>query len=296
MTGTQAQGRPAVDERAVQRSVEARRTFAGLVRSEWLKLRTLRSTCWTLGLVVAMQIAMAVTEGASLATSYPDGIGSHGATTLASLAAGGVSATQFAVMVLGVLCVTGEYRTGQVRSTFNADPGRVLVLAAKGVVVAGLTFITSFAAMVVSGVVLRVMAGDLAAGMSYLDLTAVRITVGAPLYLSLIALMSLALGAALRRAGAAICAVLVIVMALPGTASMFPGGWVGTLVSYLPGSAGAAIYDAGATVADSTLNPMAAAMGGGTVMLPAWLGLLVLAGWVALIWGWGVSATQRRDV
>lgn len=283
-------GAPAVRTGTVQR------TFSGLARSEWLKLRSLRSTYWTLGLVVVMQIAMAATEGNSLATTFPDGIGAQGAATLAGLATSGVSAAQFAVLVLGVLAVTGEYRTGQIRSTFNADPGRVQVLAAKAAVVAGLTFVVAAASVLVSFVVLRVMAGDLAAGTSWLSLAALRILLGAAVYLAVVCLMSVALGAALRRTGGAVCAVLVVLMALPGLASMFQGGWVDTVVSYLPASAGAALYDAGSAGVDSTLNPMSVALGGGGAVLPAWLGLLVSLLWVAVLWGWGVSATRRRDV
>jgi len=266
--------------------------FRGLVDGEWIKLRSLRSTSWVVGVTAVMMISMAVTMALSVgSTSRLD------APAVAGMATGGVTGAQFAVMLLGVFAITGEYRTGQIRSTFNADPRRTRVLAAKAVVVALTAFVTAVVSTVVSLVVAHVILlvrGSAPGFLDYVDLEVWRVLLGAPLYLVFVAVASLACGAALRRSAAAVTAVLGILWMLPGTAVMFEGSWVTTLVSFLPASAGAALYSTDSATGEmDVFGAMSPASG---VELAPWQGLFILLAYLALFWAVGMAAVKRKDV
>jgi ABC-2 type transport system permease protein len=129
---------------AVHRASPYRVTFPRLVLSEWIKLTSLRSTWWSLGIAAALSVgisAMIAAASAEFGAGFP-----------------AVSAilmpTQFTMLVAGILgaiAVTGEYSTGMIRSTLAAAPRRGAVLGAKAVVVAllmGATMVISYAAAV----------------------------------------------------------------------------------------------------------------------------------------------------
>jgi ABC-2 type transport system permease protein len=108
-------------------------TFAGVVRGEWIKLLSLRSTWWALAstaaviTLVALAAAMslnAMTEDPTLAPGIEQ---MHGAEVIA----GGFHFGMLTIAVLGALLITGEYATGMIRSTFAAVPTRIPVLGAK---------------------------------------------------------------------------------------------------------------------------------------------------------------------
>lgn len=102
-------------------------TAARLLTSEWIKLRTLRSTWWALALSIVLMVAMAMSRTASIA-QVPEAAGLvEGSVYVTS----GAALAQLVFCVLGVLAVTGEYATGQIRSSLAAAPTRVPVLWTK---------------------------------------------------------------------------------------------------------------------------------------------------------------------
>ncbi|MEK8227089.1 hypothetical protein NKG05_14980 [Oerskovia sp. M15] len=104
-------------------------TFGRLVGAEWIKFRSLRSSWWVLGVGLLFLPALAVSRMMSIA-QVPEAVGSPslvGAVYVTS----GVVLAQLAFCTFGVLAVTGEYGTGQIRSTLVAAPSRVTALAAK---------------------------------------------------------------------------------------------------------------------------------------------------------------------
>jgi ABC-2 type transport system permease protein len=268
----------------------AQQSWRGLIDSEWIKLRTARSTHWTVGIIAAMMLVMAATMAITQEASGP-----ADAAAVASMAAGGVTGAQFAAMVLGTFAITGEYRTGQIRSTFNADPTRLRVLTAKAAVVALTTFLSGLVSSLVAFVVAHValaVTGHGAASLVSLD--ALRIMAGAATYLTFTAVISLALGAALRRSAAAITTVLALLWMLPGTAVILPGAWAGAIVSFMPAAAGAALYassyDAGEMDIFSAMTPA------GGIDLAPWQGLATLLVYLAAISAVAATAIRRKDV
>src|SRR5258708_39688753 len=111
---------------AVRHAAAGHYRFRHVARMEWIKLRTLRSTWWTLAITVGGAAAMAVVIGANTR---------NGAGDLTNNALAGVVPGLLLTGVLGVLMMTGEYTSGMIRATLAAVPGRPLVLAAKAAVV-----------------------------------------------------------------------------------------------------------------------------------------------------------------
>jgi ABC-2 type transport system permease protein len=122
-----------------------RLTFPRVVAAEWIKIRTVRSTIWTLVAMVVLMVGFAALAawGSTLTTTdQPPAIGMN----VAQLLSAGYQLGQLAVAVLGVLTIAGEYSTGMIRTSFTAVPRRIPVLAAKAlvlsVVVATVTVVT----------------------------------------------------------------------------------------------------------------------------------------------------------
>ncbi len=103
--------------------------FADLLRSEFCKLRTVRSTYWSLAAAVVFNVALA----AILAIVLPSHMSTHQKAAIDStrVSLGGLHLSQIAFGVLGVLVITSEYGTGMIRATLAAVPQRRLMLAAK---------------------------------------------------------------------------------------------------------------------------------------------------------------------
>ena len=117
-----------------QTSSPHRLTFVRALRSEWIKLSTLRSTWWSIGIAAALTIGIAVLVAG--AVNVP------GFEPIQAV----VTPFQFTMLlagIIGAIAVTGEYSTGMIRSTLAADPVRGSVLAAKATVVAVFLFIAS---------------------------------------------------------------------------------------------------------------------------------------------------------
>ncbi len=188
--------------------------MTSIVRMEWHKLRTVRSTWWILALFMVALIGLAV-----LALSHEN----FPRLSAADRAAFdpvhdtfiGLVLGQLLTGTLGVLAITTEFSSGMIRATFAAAPRRSLVLAAKAAVLGTVTLaageLAAFAAFL--------------AGQSALPAPAPHATLGQPgvlravllagAYPALIALIGLAFGALVRHTAGAICALVGVLFVLP---------------------------------------------------------------------------------
>jgi len=256
-------------------------TQTRIMRSEWIKLRSLRSTQWTMGLAVLLLIGLAV----------PLCISASGNWTPAEVAAGkqdptyqslaGLLLAQVAIGVLGVLTMTGEYATGMIRATFGLVPRRLPVLWAKAAVLAGATFVLMLVASVVSFLIGQAILGSHGVGVSLGSDGAARAILGAAFYLTAIALLGLTLGALLRHTAGAVTALLGAVLGLPLIFSMF-GERLESAQEYLPSLLGAAISSTAPVRLTSLLSP-----GRAFVMLCLYIAVLGVA---------SAYVITRRDV
>src|SRR3954452_17298624 len=98
------------------------RVFSAASRMEWIKLRSLRSSWWTLAATIAGAAGIAVAVGANSKDALSD---------VTNNLLAGVAPGLLLIGALGVLTMTGEYSSGMVRATLAAVPNRPLLLAAK---------------------------------------------------------------------------------------------------------------------------------------------------------------------
>ncbi|MEU4115218.1 ABC transporter permease [Kitasatospora sp. NPDC028055] len=257
-------------------------TAARVLRSEWAKLWSLRSTWITLGLallflvafglIAAFQFKSRITSGRPMDRDFAN-------SSALSLSLFGTNFAQLALGVLGVLVAAGEYSTGMIRSTLAAVPRRLPVLWSKaavyGVIALVLGTVGVFAAFTADS---GILSGTRAA-MTLSDPGVVRGLFGAGLYLGLVGVIGVALGALLRSVAGGIAVLVASLMLIPGLTSLLPTSWQSHISPYLPSHAGEAMF---ALHHDSTtLSPTA--------------GLLVFLGWTVLALAGAAVRLVRSD-
>lgn len=206
-------------------------TPARVLRSEWHKLWTLRSTWITLIVTSALTAAM----GAGLGAAY-DGTGEGGMDTVVFVLLG-TQFTQINLGVLGILATAGEYSTGQIRATMTAVPRRLPVLWSKAAVLAAiafpLTLLTNFLTFPLAQSFLSGTDQSAALG----DPGVLRALVGNAGGLTLLAVLALGIGALVRSVPMAIGAFIGLIMIVPEVMAMLPYEIVDDAVRYFPGRA-----------------------------------------------------------
>ncbi|MFE6823698.1 ABC transporter permease [Streptomyces sp. NPDC057690] len=256
-----------------------------VLRSEWAKFWSLRSSWITLGVAVFLLVLFGTIAGYTysadaVASGGPPGPGAgSGDSDAVSLALTGVSFAQLAVGVLGVLLAAGEYSTGMIRSTLAAVPRRLPVLWSKAAVIGPIALVlTTVGALAAFQLGTPGLDGERIA-LSLGDDGVLRSLAGAGLYLGLVAVFGVALGMLLRSSAGAIAALVGVLLILPGLASLLPDAWYDTLSPYFPSNAGSAVY--ALHQSSDVLSPGA--------------GLAVFAGWVALALAGAAYRLARTD-
>lgn len=260
-------------------------TFGRLAAAEWVKLRSLRSSWWTLVVGALVVPAFAASRMASIA-AVPEAVGSPylvGAVYVTS----GVALTQLVFCTLGVLAIAGEYGTGQIRSTLAAAPTRVPALAAKLLV----TVLAVMAASVVAVLLAWAASAPWFAvtGMS-IDLTRgedLRIMLGVPLYLGAVTALAFGIGALVRSSAAGIAAVLGLLLVVENALASIPWTPIQTLAAHLPASAGSRLLQSDEVGSVLTVSS--------TTDLTPWQGYGVLLAWVAAVLVVAGVLLRRRD-
>src|SRR5919202_36356 len=214
-----------------------------VLHSEWTKLRSVRSTYWTLLAAAAATIGL----GAVLCLFYINNYTTMSAADRAafeptSYALSGVFLAQLAVAVLGVLVITSEYGTGMIRTTFAAVPQRRLVLAAKAIVFTAVTLVTGVVSCLVGFFLSQAILSS-----HHLQTTlgapgVLRAVIGGGLYLAVLGLLAFGIGAIIRHTAGAIAAIFGLVLVLPTMAIFLPSSLSNNIGPYLPSNAGRAIF------------------------------------------------------
>jgi ABC-2 type transport system permease protein len=217
-----------------------RRRF-GIFLSEFWKLGTVRSTYWSVGAAVVSNVAVA----ALLAVFLPSHMSAHQKAVIDStrVSLGGLHLSQVAFGVLGVLVITSEYGTGMIRATLAAVPQRRLMLAAKTAVFAVTALTAAIASCFAAYFAFQAFlpAGD-AMRTSLSDPGVLRAVTGAGLYLTVLGLLGLGLGAVIRSSAGAIATLLGTLFVPSLLADLLPQSWQDTIGAYLPMNAADTIY------------------------------------------------------
>ncbi|MGN6680951.1 MAG: ABC transporter permease subunit [Streptosporangiaceae bacterium] len=208
---------------------------------------------------------------------------------------GGVFAGLIAMIVIGVMFMTAEYRRGMIRSTFAASPRRGRVLAAKAIVLGSVTFVAAMIAVAITIPVGQHLLRDNGVpvfSLPVLDL--LRVEVGTAALLAVGAVLALAVGTLLRRSAATVTAVIagiVLPYLLAGLSGVMPVGVEEWLVRVTPAAAFAIQQVAPAyPQVDSTYTPA-----NGYFPLPPGAGFAVLCAWTALALALAAYVLRRRD-
>ncbi len=250
---------------------EVRVTQLRVVRSEYTKFRSLRSTLYTLLLAVVFMIGLGALF-AGIQAGQAKGL--DAGQTAVSVSLTGTFFAQLSIGVLGVLVITGEYNTEMIRASLAVVPSRLPMLWAKLTVCAVAVFLTmlvsSFAAFFLGQALLS--GKHLNASLS--DTGALRSIFGAALYLAVAAITALALGAVLRNTAAAISTFVAVFFVIPPLTMLLPASWSDHFVQYLPSNAGGMLIDGTYGVAHP-LSPWT----GFAVMCAYALALVVFAAW-----------------
>jgi len=276
---------PPTPARASRRAVHATLTFPGVMRAEWIKLLSLRSTWWTLGLTVAVMTLFPLGQAMSLdlMARDPETAPALDAIHGAEIVAGGYQIGMITVAVLGALLITGEYSTGMIRSTFAAVPTRLPVLAAKAIAVSVATAVVTVLSVVLTAVITSPLLAEHDLVPRLDDPRTWQVVAGTTFFLVVAALFALGTGTLLRSTAGAVTVSLTVLLLLPGVLQIIRLAWVQDLVDYLPQPAATAFL----TVSDVTL--------GGPQELGPVTGLLVVAGYAVVPMVLAAVSLRRRD-
>ena len=209
---------------------------AGALRSEFTKLRSVRSTYWALALLVLAGMAWSVANCAGVAAHWaqtpPQ---ARGLDATQDSVAGLALLGQLIVVVLGTLAITSEYSTGMIRTSLTVLPRRGVVFAAKAIVLTVVTLViataTSFAAFFVGQYLLRSTHQAATLGQP----NVLRAVLACALYIALSGLFSFGIGAMLRSTAGALTAAYGFLFLVPQLAKALPSQWYADAVRWLPG-------------------------------------------------------------
>jgi ABC-2 type transport system permease protein len=256
---------------------------ARLLRSEWTKLVTVRSTLWSLLLLVILTpgfITLLVwLNEHNWAKADPSTRSDILADPTSFILGSGLAFSQLTICVLGVLVMAGEYSTGSIRSSLLAVPKRTQMLAAKCVVFAFAIFVLG-EIVVFPSFLLGAKIIHNHAPVSLSDPGVLRAVIGGGLYLAVLGLFSLAIGALVRHTAGAITGVIAFVLVLAPLAQLLPGSLGKHVHAYMPSEAGHLIGQAHQAKSD---------------LLTPWQGFGVFCLWTAVLLGLAAWLLNRRD-
>jgi ABC-type transport system involved in multi-copper enzyme maturation permease subunit len=253
-------------------------TQRNVVRSEWTKLWTLRSTRWSLLVAVVAMAGLGPLVAAVQMNRWTH-LDPHERAVFDSIntGVGGYHLAQLAVGVLGVLVISGEYSTGMIRSSLMAVPHRLPVLWAKIGVFAAVTFVLMLAATFVSFLAVQAIVAQHHVQHTLGDPHALRAVVGTALFLMVLGILAVGLGALVRNTAGGIALFVFLLFVLPGLMGILPSSVADSINPYLPLNAGFAV--ATSTFEDSHhLSPW-----GGFAVFCAYAAVAVAAAAIGLL-------------
>jgi ABC-2 type transport system permease protein len=253
-------------------------TQGKVVRSEWIKLKSVRSTVAVTGLTVFCLVGLGVLVSAVTGARW-DHLSPVDQTpwSLMKDSLLGVYLAQLTVAALGVVVITGEYSTGMIRATFGAVPKRLPVLWAKAAVFTVVTFAVTLVSSFLAFLIGQAVLGSHGVSLSYPG--ALRAVFGVALYVTVVGILGLALGFLFRNTAGGITAIAGLILVLPEIVKALPGSWATDIYKYLPSSAGQAVFAPHSN--PGTMDP--------------WTGFALFCGYTAVAVLAAAWALRRRD-
>jgi ABC-type transport system involved in multi-copper enzyme maturation permease subunit len=258
--------------------------FGNLLRTEWTKIRSVRSTLWTLVIFAVVSLGLTglltwLTIRALSNSRAGARASTIGADPVNFILGTGLGLGQLAICVLGALVITSEYSSGTIRASLLAVPRRFPMIIAKGVVFGVLVFVVaeavSFGSYFIGAAIVH---SRFPVSLSQPGVT--RAVIGSGLYLTVLGLFALAIGSLIRHTAGAITTVIGLVLVIFPLTGLLPYSWGAHIHAYLPTVAGQLITN-DHQQAGQLLSP--------------WQGFGVFCAWTALLLVAGGYLLQRRD-
>jgi len=255
-------------------------TLPRVMRAEWTKLFSVRSTGWTLLALVAATIGLGVLASWGTNHGWPQMSAADRAkfdpvsTSMSGLALG-----QLAIAVLGVMVISSEYSTGGIRVSLTTVPRRMRLLTAKALVFTGVAFVVGLATSFGAFYAGQPWFSERGIGASLGDPGVLRAVIGGGLYVAASGLFGLAMGALLRRTAGAVTAAVALLLVVPPLMNLLPGAWGDAVVRYFSSNAGQQISYTHQS---------------GNYLTP-WVGFGVYCLWWAIPLAFGAWLMQQRD-
>ena len=263
-----------------RRAFTGRVTQVHVIRSEWTKLWSLRSTRWSLLFAVIAMAGLGVLI-AAVSMGRWSHLSPQDRASFDSIdrSLGGYHLAQLAIGVLGVLVISGEYSTGMIRSSLMAVPRRLPVLWAKIAVFASVTFLLMLASALIAFFTAQSILTEHHVNVTLSHPHALRTLVGTVLFMTVTGILCVALGTIIRSTAGAIATFAGLLFVLPGIVNILPSEIGNSINPYLPSSAGGAI--ARAVPDPHTLSP--------------WVGFAVYCGYTLFLLALAAYLLVRRD-
>jgi ABC-2 type transport system permease protein len=248
--------------------------FLAACRGEWIKFRSLHSNRTALAGAALLTVAIGALLAMATSSHFHNGLEAGHTWDPTSVSLMGIGVVQLALAVLGVMMVSAEYPTGLIWVTLSAVPQRGRVLAAKTAVFALVSLLAgellSFAAFAIGQAVISGAAPTASLG----DPGVLRAVAGTGLFLAVIGVLGVAVGALVRSTTGGVAVMVALMFVLPGVAQVLPAGWRNPMLKFWPTQAGGQMLNVSSQM--HALSP--------------WAGLGLLAGFTALV---GAAAAVR---
>jgi ABC-2 type transport system permease protein len=258
--------------------------FASLLMAEWTKIRSVRSTLWTLVIFAVVSLGLTGLLTWLTIRALNNGQADRRSSGIAAdpvnfILGTGLGLGQLAICVLGALVITSEYSSGTIRASLLAMPRRIPMLIAKGVVFSALVFVVatavSFGSFFIGAAIVH---SDFPVSLSQPGVT--RAVIGSGLYLTVLGLFALAIGSLIRHTAGAITTVIGLVLVIFNLTGLLPSSWGAHIHAYMPTVAGLLITQDKQTAGQ---------------LLTPWQGFAVFCAWTALLLIAGAYLLKRRD-
>jgi ABC-2 type transport system permease protein len=254
-------------------------TQARVALSEWTKLRSVRSTRYSLLAAALFTIGLAALACAVVAHHYPSmSLQDRADFHPLEVNLVGVQLAQLAIGILGILVITAEYSTGMIRASLTAVPTRLPMLWGKTLVYGLVTAALMIPAVLIAFFIGQAILSRHHINVSFTDPGVARALFGAALYLTIVGLFGLGLGTIVRNTAGGIATFVAIMFVLPPLMNVLPASWNDAASPYLPLAAGEAIMS---VTPGNHLSP--------------WVGLALFAGYAAAALAVGAVVLVRRD-
>jgi ABC-type transport system involved in multi-copper enzyme maturation permease subunit len=256
--------------------------FAAVVRAEWTKARTVRSTWWSLATAAVLCVGLALLLGLQMSASYERmSADAKAAWDPVQFGFYPLLIGQVALVVFGVLLVSAEYTSGTIRASLAAVPRRGVFLAAKTAVAAAVAGVLAVA--VAFGAFFTAQWGLAGHGASLGQPGVLRAVCGAVGYLTLMCVFSMAVATVLRSSALALGILVPVLFLNSQGLSNLPA--IRPVTQYLPDQAGAGMMQVVATE-ETFIGHRDFGPGGALLILLAWVAVALAAAWLSL---------RRRD-